>query len=136
MMNCSHENCKLDAYDNEKCILHSDKKNKNVDKFWQQIRQQVQEQNAHRSILELDIHFCGGFFPQFEKKGLAAINEGANFLSYDEKTFKKKLKLEDCTFWNEADFGFITFEKGLIFNKCTFENTHSCKFDILLKSFN
>ena len=123
-MSCSHHDCTLNTYHDNKCILHSNKKDKDVKDFWREVRIQVAKQNDPKTILEVYIEFDAVYFTEFEKKGLAEASgdEGLNFFRLRENQFNKVFKLTNCIFWEEADFHNLKFSTGLLFDKCIFEN--------------
>lgn len=120
---CSHQHCRLDTYHNgDKCILHSDKKDKDIEFFWREIRRQVEKQNNPKSLLDMYVYFDNVYFPKFEEKGLVeSSNHGRNFFVQDNN-FNKIFKLINCTFWESADLSYIKFYNGIIFDSCIFEN--------------
>jgi len=123
-MSCSHQNCNLVVYYSDKCILHSDKQDKDIKAFWKQIRTQMERQNDPQAILKTSVEFDGVYFPEFEEKGLteASRDEGLNFFRIGENQFKKVFKLTNCIFRKEADFHNLKFSEGVLFDKCIFEN--------------
>jgi len=104
----------------DKCILHSNNKEKDIKLFWEKIREIIKEQDE--DIL-VKISFEKVFFPKCEEKGLAEASHdnGTDFLELGKKEFNKKIFFKECTFWDDIDFRFITFKKGLTFEKCTFD---------------
>lgn len=133
---CDIEGCKLVTYKNNKCILHSDDKNKNIKEFWQEIRKQVKKKNDLNELLEISINLKNIYFPNFEEKGLAESlsDNGDNFFyQNDKKEFNKIFKLENCTFFEEANFQHIKFKKGLSLENCIFENGLNLKNNIFPK---
>lgn len=146
-MKCSHENCKLAVYDNEKCILHSDKKDKDINKFWQQIQSDLKlKYTCERGQEEIDNHYVQYnfvIFPEFQKDSeydhYNATCEISNFYfghesyfsgyceespeSYDTDKLIEKCHIEfnRCTFLEEVNLQRYRFQESIIFNQCTFE---------------
>ncbi|MBE0514040.1 pentapeptide repeat-containing protein [Sulfurimonas sp.] len=127
------------------CILHS--LNKNKDKFWQQIQNDLNlKYTCERGQEELDhyyIQYNSIVFPKFQKDyeddRYDATSEISNFyflhesyLNHDceqspegyyvDKLIEKcHIEFNNCTFLDEVNLQRYEFKESVIFNNCTFE---------------
>ncbi len=150
LMYCSHNSCSLDVYDSGKCILHSDKKDKDVSLFWKQIQDDLlAKYKCHKGQRELDgfnVVYDYVFFPAFQKDykyafGDHPTDEVSNFYfsnyetidngycdkddteeEYTDKLIEKcYVEFNSCTFMSEVNLQRYDFRESLIFNNCNFE---------------
>ena len=123
---CDIEGCDLTFHKNNKCILHSDDKDKNIKEFWEEIRNKVlydiKSKNFSNVEIEKTITFENIYFPNFETNNkFSKIQSNNSFFHKEKMIFELKVIFKDCTFLEKSDFQKITFKKGLSFENCIFE---------------
>ncbi len=147
-MSCSHKNCKLDIYHNNKCILHSDKEDKDINKFWKQIQKDLSEKykciQGNEELDNYEVIYEHVIFPIFQKDleydHIDPISETSNFYftyhhivpdgycSKDDEEYEFTDKLIErcnvhfnhCTFLEEVNLQRYDFQFSVTFFDCTF----------------
>lgn len=121
---CGIDGCDLSIDKNNKCILHSDDKNKNIKEFWKEIRNKISFDIKSPNFFDIEktITFEQIYFPKFETNFLFSSKQSKNsFFDKEKRIFELKVIFKNCTFFEEANFQKITFKKGLSFENCIFE---------------
>jgi len=136
MSECS---CKLDVYQDDKCVLHCEKKKddwytvnddgtknwkpEKVKEFWKEIRRVIKKQDD--SVIFFNYYFKSVYFPKFEKSGLANASDYTHNSFFEKgkvKEFNQLLRLKKCVFLDEEYLKDIKFNQGLYFDECEFLN--------------
>jgi len=121
---CGIDGCDLSIDKNNKCILHSDDKNKNIKEFWKEIRNKISFDIKCPNFFDIEktITFEQIYFPKFETNFLFSSKQSNNSFFHKEKMiFELKVIFKNCIFFEEANFQKIRFKKGLSFENCIFE---------------
>jgi hypothetical protein len=143
-MNCSHDGCSFERYkSSDKCIFHCEKDNddwknlsgtfkkREIDKFWQQIREKDNEINNDFSYF---------IFPSFQNCDLNLVDNGGVWTTSNQNSLKElnfgkintrnyyryyssldNTNFSNATFLDNADFSKIYFENSIDFTNTTFK---------------
>ena len=150
-MKCFEKDCELEATENDnKCILHSNDKNKDIEIFWNKIQNDLKQKyicnEGQREIVNYEVIYKYIKFPKFQndheyKYEDSKTNEVSNFYfsnyqiledghcseNEKESEYTDKLilscniKFENCTFWDEVKLERYDFQNIISFVDCTFE---------------
>lgn len=145
---CNTEGCKLSTYKNNKCILHSDDKNKNIKNFWNEIKNIIDKTNeSYKKNKELteeinaeynyemfkykfeNIIFPESIFEEIEYKSFYDLDKDLN-IYFKNSTFEgsidfsllsnaKAISFDNCTFNCDIEFCEQKFQDSFLFEKCT-----------------
>lgn len=144
---CDIGGCDLTLHKNNKCILHSDDKNKDIKEFWEKIQKNLKDKyicnKGTQEIDSFEVIYEYIKFPTFQQdnKLKNSQNEEPNnfyFTNYtivedgncsenkqneyaDELINKCNIKFESCDFWDKVKLEKYDFENNLTFINCTFE---------------
>ena len=144
-MKCFEKNCKLEVIENDnKCILHSEDKDKDIQIFWKRIRDDLSKKyicnEGEREIFNHEVIYKNIQFPKFEEENfkdyesesnrcisdeesnfyfINSEEDGKNYI--DEIINDCNIKFENCTFWDEVKLERYDFQNIISFVDCTFE---------------
>lgn len=146
---CIIKNCQLDIYNDVRCILHSDKKDKDVDKFWEQIQDDLYSKykckQGQEEIDSFDIQYNSVVFPKFQKdylydphdstlevsnfyfKHYKILEDGCCSKDEESESYTNKLieecniRFNNCTFLDKVNLERYNFKESIIFHNCIFE---------------
>ena len=118
---CGHE-----LYDDERCIFHSDKKDKDLGLFQKRLDEIFKEENLNAYDFTRFIFAKGAVLPKkFNKRVIleeAVFKDKADF---DDATFEGRANFGECWFEGEARFSGATFKDLANFCMATFQDaTH------------
>lgn len=149
-MCCSHKECNLNVYYHDKCILHSEKHDKNVKDFWEQIQNDLRSKykcnHGNRELDNFDVVYDSVVFPAFQKDYIYEFQDQQTvqvsnfyFSNYrikddgyctkdlSEEEFTDKLiekchiKFHSCIFLEEGCFERYDFKESILFDHCCFK---------------
>lgn len=133
---CTHPDCNLDVYSDDKCILHCEKDdwfeiNKNGEQDWSRTEDKIthfkEQFNSAFSIQASFKSFEAYIFPKYDLGSILKTNNsfGKDFrISFSKCVFLSEVALIDNVFKNSKEFDSCIFKFGLILKNCRIDDKH------------
>lgn len=125
---CNIEGCNLSSYKNSnKCILHSDDKNKDIKEFWEKINSRIDEVNKSYTKNPADVKDFNSEYNyevfKYEFKEVRfpdSIFEDITYKSFHDLNKELNIYFKNCIFNGKIDFNLLSNAKAISFSNCTF----------------
>jgi hypothetical protein len=132
---CDIDGCKLVSYKNNKCILHSDDKSKDIKFFWDEIKNIIDKTNKSykkdkKLVKEITAEYNYEIF-KYEFENIIfpeSILEEREYKSFYDLDKDLNINFKNCTFKEKIDFSLLSSAKAVSFSNCIFNEDIEFKY--------